>query len=94
MSARKWPISASACKRWGGIFDVDNLESTIEELDARSQSDGFWDEREKYCGDVNSLEDKDRYQFVFPGGDCDVLDNTSQLSILFVVYCLLYKPTI
>ena len=35
-------ICANASRRCGGIFDIDNLDTRINELDGISQEDGFW----------------------------------------------------
>lgn len=49
----------SAWLRWGGIFDVDGLKRRIEELNHRSQVEGFWDDTEaaqKVMGERGGLE--------------------------------------
>jgi len=38
-----WKTFGSASWCSGGIFDVEGLDALISELDAESQSDGFWD---------------------------------------------------
>jgi len=45
--------------RWGGIFDVDGRKRRIEELNHRSQVEGFWDDAEaaqKVMGERGALE--------------------------------------
>jgi peptide chain release factor 2 len=45
--------------RWGGTFDVDGLKRRIEELNYRSQAEGFWDDAEaaqKLMGERGALE--------------------------------------
>jgi len=39
-----WPISHSASKRWGGIFDPAGLKHTVDRIDNLSQAEGFWDD--------------------------------------------------
>ncbi len=39
--------SPSACRRWGGIFDVDGLRHEVDRLTNLSIREGFWDQREQ-----------------------------------------------
>ncbi|HKO92570.1 MAG TPA: PCRF domain-containing protein, partial [Polyangiaceae bacterium] len=62
-SSRTW---FSACRCWGGIFDVDGLRHRIESLNHDTQAPGFWDDQERaqkllreragYEGTVGSFE--------------------------------------
>lgn len=54
----------------------------------------YWDEFEKFCGDVNALVDKERDELIFFGGTCEYYahnddSNASNLSIFPVVTLLL-----
>jgi peptide chain release factor 2 len=43
-SSRTW---SSACRCWGGIFDVDGLRHRIESLNHDTQAPGFWEDQER-----------------------------------------------
>jgi peptide chain release factor 2 len=43
-SATSSPTSHSVSIRWGGIFDVDGLRRKLDNLNDRTQREGFWDD--------------------------------------------------
>jgi len=43
-AATSSPISLSASKRWGGIFDPAGLKHTVDRLNNLSLAEGFWDD--------------------------------------------------
>jgi len=46
-AAKNSKTSYSACKRWGGIFDLDGLRHEIDRLSNLSASEGFWDDQKR-----------------------------------------------
>ena len=41
-----WSTSLSDSSRWGGIFDVEGLQHTVDRLTHESLRDGFWNDQE------------------------------------------------